>query len=789
MQPAKMASSSKSFRGDQIAMVRQLEPDQEDQIESVGPIRRRIKALTVKLKPFETTLTDEEAINVRNTIESLLKSYFFEVQPWAIKSQESGEISQIDNTNNKHSNFNKNSIHDSSRYRESYISYSPPEGSVTYIGLAQIIENKQTEDQSGALLTMNGFVYFAEGSKNLPDETELLQTMETQALGDSEAVVEALKDFFPSQQQLMVSVETPVTELASPPPLTQEEDTNIVNVNEVVLESVDENELPPAIWSDEFDQEQQLNQQLQGNIKSQSSPMNIGVLGGGLAVAIAALAVLVGLFVVRRRRNQKEDDAIEYLVGVSTNSDDEHDGKNAMLDLPTHHNDWKAKNNNKPQLLALVADPELAVSPLQSAQNSEVNMSNCEFTDDGLSDFDELVSIQPHMVPLESLESFEEQHTNMTGRHDFVMQKEQLGSSFEQVPTSLLGDIDGGPRSPHHSASESSQILSNNLLLSNMHTGATTGSGGDLSYSDSSTSSQLQDQLMMVRKTSSGAGVTNQELLDQREDQRIQNSMMPNPYVHNRATVHARQRAAETAVVDRSASCVLQSTDFTASSLAKRRSNPSSSLSDTESSHNMGMVPKLVASAWWTTQNNDRDNIVRSNPTEENAREDDDLAYSDDEENTFGAADSDGWDPADSEVSLTDYYPGVMVVSPTSSTTTPEKKSNSQEPPGISPIKEQKQEPPGISPMRSNKNTSWVPSENMMDAKAVLKKIKSTSNSDDNLKSSDNLKVAKAVLQKMKSSPATKSGSSQDHKLGESIAGILDKDTSAEEIMFDLMDI
>lgn len=757
MQPANTASTSGNFQSDQIAMVRQLEPDQTDHIESVGPIRRRIKSLTVKLEPFETNLTNEEAINVRNTIESLLKSYFFEVQPWAIKDEESGETSPIENTNNR----GKNSIHDSSRFRESETSYSPPEGSVTSIGLAQILENTQTEDHSGAMVTMNGFVYFVQGSKNLPDETELLKTMETQALGDSEAVVEALKDFFPSQQELMVTVETPFTELAPQRPLTEEEDTNIVNVNEVVLEPVDENELPPAIWGDEFGQEQQYNQQTQGSIKSQSSPMNIGALGGGLAVAIVALAVLVGLFVVKRQRNKKEDDAIEYLVGVRTNNDDGHDGENGMLDLSSYHNDWKAKNNlnNKPQPLPLVTDPELAVSPPQSATNSEVNMSNCEFTDDGMSDFSDIVSIQPHMVPLESLESFEEQHTNMTGRHEFIMQKEQLGSSFEQVPTSLLGDIGGGPSSRH-----SSQIPSDKLLLSNMHTGATTGSGGDLSYSDSSTSSQLQDQLMMARKTYSRAGARDQELIDEREDQRIRHSMMPNPYVHNRAAVHARQRAAETSVVDRSASCVLQSTDFRASSLAKRRSNPSSRLSDTGSSHSMGMVPKLVASALSKMQDNDKDNTVQSKGSGKNAGEDDDLAYSDDEENTFGAADSDGWDPADSEVSLTDFYPGAMVVSPTSST--------SQEPPGTSPMKEKKQEPPGISPVKAAKN--------------VLKKV--TSNSDEKLKSNDNLQVAKAVLEKMKSSPETQS-SGQDHKLGESIAGILNKDASAEEIMFDLMEI
>lgn len=759
-------------------MLRQLEPDPGFEVESVGPIRRRIKSLTVKLKPFETNLTNEEAIHVRNRIESLLKSYFFEVQPWAIRDEENNEISQIENTDNKSKNFNKNSIHDSSRYRDSDSSYSPPEGSITYVGLAQILENKQTEDQSGAMLTMNGLVYFAEGSKNLPDETELLQTMETQALGDSEAVLEALKDLFPSQQQLMVTVETPFTEFTAPPPAT----------DQVVLEPVDVNELPPPIWSDEFGQEQQLNEQLQGNIKSQSSPMNVGALGGGLAVAIVALAVLVGLFAVKRQRNQKEDDVIEYLVDV------EHDAEKGPFDLSSYHNNWKANNsiNEKPypsgfRRKSSVVEQHLDMESkdgtnekistaigtmMESTHNSEANMSNYEFTDDGLSDFDDVVSIQPHMVPLQSLESFEEQHTNMTGRHEYIMQKDMLGSSFEQVPTSLLGDIDGISNSAQ-SESESSKFALNKLLLSNTHTGATTGSGGDLSYSSSSNSSQLQDQLPIIPKKPSRANAKDQELLDQREDHRIQNSMMPNPYVHNRVAVHARQRAAETTVVDRSASCVLQSTDFTASSLAKRTSNASSSLSDTGSSHSMGMIPKIVTSAWWTSQDNSENNGIQSNAAEGNICEEDDLAYSEDEENTFGAADSDGWDPADSEVSLTDFYPGVMVVSPTSSTTTPVKKSNTQEPPGISPMKETCQEPPGISPMRSNKNPPAVSPESMNDI-------------DESFESIDNLQVAKAVLQKMNSSPET---DGQDYKLGESIAGIIERDTTAEEIMFDLMEV
>eukprot|EP00531_Pseudo-nitzschia_arenysensis_P006463 CAMPEP_0116137416 /NCGR_PEP_ID=MMETSP0329-20121206/12236_1 /TAXON_ID=697910 /ORGANISM="Pseudo-nitzschia arenysensis, Strain B593" /LENGTH=795 /DNA_ID=CAMNT_0003632329 /DNA_START=264 /DNA_END=2651 /DNA_ORIENTATION=- len=789
-------------------MARQLEPE-----ESSGPIRRRIQSLTIKLEPFETSLTNQEAINVRNAIESLLKDYFFEVQPWAEEEESSTETIEQNSLENNN-NSNRNSIHDSSNYRDSE-SNTAPKGSVTYIGLAQILENKQTE--GGVELSMNGLVYFAEGSERIPDEDELLQTMETQALGDSKAMAEALQDFFPQQQQLVVTVKTPFTETPELP-IVEEQD----NLSSTVV--IDVPETVDAPWVDEQVgqlEPSQSNQLVGAPGNSTTSSLNSGVIGGGIAVAVLALVVLVGLFAVRRRRFRKGGDAKEYLVGVMTSSSDDDDVENGFSPRSSLQDDWKVNSNSPPRMQnetealprpqnnarflskafqrkSPVAEKHLDMvnsaqtvrksipePTFENPENTDVNMSNFEFTDDGSSDFDDVVSIRPHMLNLQSLESFEEQHTNMT-HNEIVVQKDMLGSSFEEAPTNLLGEIDAGELQPPISASSTSATPANKLLLSNTHTGATAASGGDLSYSSSSTSSQINDHLVLLQKNSFGSSVNESpQEGDEQEDQRIRYSMMPNPYVHNKSTVHGRQKAAEAAVMDRSAPCVLQATDFTASSLARKRSKNKDSISEAGSSHSMGMVPKLAAPSWWTEKGNP---TKKSSAAAEEAYLTDDLAYSGDEENTFGVAESDGWDPADADLSSMgdaptqqmmdelDFHMG-LVANQTSSTT-PTKQNRNQDPPGT--YIKKFEEPQGISPMRSTKRVSPPSSNNMQAAKSILQKMKPQN--DEVNTSVDSIEAAKSVLQKVKSSPKA----TGHYQLGESIAAIFESDTSAEEIEFNL---
>lgn len=790
----------------------------EDPDRGTGPIRRRIKSLTVKLEPFAKSLTDEEAVSVRNAIESLLQDYFFEVQPWAVKPEVSSDEEQLEGDSEDGSGS----------------------GSVTYVGLAQILENKQTEDHNGVELTMNGLVYFAEGSRNIPDENELLRTMEEQALGDSEVVVEALKDVFPTQQaqQLVVTIETPAG-AASDADATDDTDgdTNATTIDGgTPTEAPEDIEVittipPPNLPNhDSHSQSQNQTYQAVGAIESNQqpqSPLNVAAVGGGAAFAAVVLLAAMGLFAVQRKRRKKagayrndrvQDASGEYLVGIGSKDTSDSDPENGFK-LSSSQDGWKANsdthndNDNDNDSMAIgkingsiepVSSPLAVVVPteemiqptrssptapesvsspistrmsylssifqrknriveehlegLSSVSSNEganpklggtsayatgvLNMINYEFTDDGSLDFDDIVSVQPHVVPLQSLESFEQQHTSMT-RHEYVVQKDQLVSPFEERTTS--------------SATASSLAVEAAATsipkMTNTPTGASAvSSNGDLSYSSSSVSSRKPPS-QLLQQNSLGAVDILQELENDKEDQRIQYSMMPNPYVRKSITK------------DRSARCVLKSTDFTAASLAGEQSNTPS--------NGMGMVPKLLAHSWWSsslqeggdaiTNTSKNRGIGRSSAAAKEAYEEDDLAYSGDEENTFGVPSSDGWDPADTELSslgdaftqeeinLVDYHSGHLI---------------------------RKKDPPPVSEPASEGGppTRRSPSRKVEVAKSVLQKIKSSPDGNENKENSIN--------------SSRSSSNSNIHKLGESVASISSEGVY-EEISFDsdLMEI
>ena len=668
-----------------------------------GPIRRLIKSLTIKLEPFAKSLTEQEAISVRNAIESLLQDYFFEVQPWAVKPEDSSDKEQLE-SNSESGNGS---------------------GSVTYVGLAQILENKQTEDHNGVEVTMNGVVYFAEGSWNIPDENELLQTMEEQALGDSEAVVEALKDLFPTQQaqQLVVTIETPAGAASdADADATDATDGNADggSATEVSEEIEATTTTPPYLRDDlpnHVSNSQTQTHQAVGATESNQqpqSPVNAAAVGGGAAFAAVVLLAAMGLFLMQRRRKKAgayrsdrvrndsghgsgSNNAHEYLVGIGSKDTSDSNPENGFA-LSSSQDDWKAnsnthndsmvvgKNNGAREpvasQLAVVLPtqeiqptrssptaPESVSSPasarlsylssifqrknsiikehlegLSSVSSNEVanpklggglaygpgvlNMSNYEFTDDSASDFDSIVSVQPHMVTLQSLESFEEQHTSMT-RQEYVVQKDQLVSPFDERTTSSTA-------APSLAAAEAAAATAAPRM-----TGASaTSSNGDLYYSSLSVSSR-EPPSQLLQQNYLGAADILQELEDDKEDQRIQYSMMPNPYVR------------KSVKKDRSANCVLKSTDFTAASLAAGQNNTIEARSLHSPSNGMGMVPKISAPSWWSSslQEGGNGNNGRSSAAAKEAYEEDDLAYSGDEENTFGVPSSDGWDPADTELS------------------------------------------------------------------------------------------------------------------------------------------
>jgi len=795
----------------------------EMEAEGRGPIRRRIDSLTIKLEPFEKILTDEEAVSVRNVIESLLQDYFFEVQPWVIRTETENSFS--DSSDLAVEGIGDEEI-DASSLRAN------KSGSVTYVGLAQIVENKQTEDQTGVKVTMNGLVYFAEGSENIPNEDELLQTMEEQALGDSQVVVDALRDFFPTQQTLVVTVETPTTTLAtiapvkSPPVGAEKPDGEIFPITTT--------EVPVAI--DLLETEVSVTDREDGLFQSdpkvvlgtttemqslglEDSSRERMILGGGTAVGILFLGMVVGLLTVQRRRKR----AVAYRTNQIRNASggNEYLVDNGELGLSLSQEDWKANSNNvthkddnaevakihtaaKVLPLSLpteiptedsemessptnstvsyfsslfqrkspIAEKHLEISSTKSSDDEqklpkhnkviqEANMSTYQFTDDGSSDFSDVVSIQPHVVSLKSLESFEEQHTSMT-RQEYVVQKDQLGSSFEEPPINILSDFGRGAEAKTSAPPKTAGTVESLKAISaptSMPSGQAETSRDTLNYSSSSMSSREPQHQQLQQSDSGAASILvdlerEEEKEAEKEDQRIRYTMMPNPYVRHRQGKG-----------DRSAPCVLKATEFTAASLSRasgiNNGNNTSILSSSSSSSGeaaspansaRGMIPKLAAPSWWSSQDDDNGNSNksgnrhrrsrsgRSSPAVKEAFREEYLAYSADEENTFGVPESDGWDPTDTALSSMGDSP-------------------SQDDIKMVEFQVGKITPPQSPPGEKFPSTSRMPSPS----------------------SRKNIEVAKAVLQRIKSSPESQSSG---HKLGESITKVT-SDYLSEEIRFD----
>ena len=796
-----------------------------------GPIRRRINSLTIKLEPFDKSLTHEEAVHVRNVIESLLQDYFFTVQPWVVRSETENSFSDstdiaVEGIGDEGSIASDRSIMNQS-------------GSVTYVGLAQILENKQTEDLTGVEITMNGLVYFAEGSENIPDEDELLWTMAQQALGNSEAVVDALRDFFPAQQPLVVTVETPIFTPATIAPVESAPTAAETPTSEMVpFPTTDDpdafvlsaSKQPANDWEDEHFQSDSnvvLGVTTDGvqSFDGEKSSRKTIMLGGSVGIGLLFLGTLVGLFAVQRSRKR----AVAYRTNQVDHADEggEYLVDTGELGLSLSQEDWKANSNSPkhkdddadvdkieeaarraPVSLPVViptedpgAESPPTINPIsylstifqrkspvaeqhlespskilseegdnETRQKSaqELNMSVYQFTDDGSSDFSDVVSIQPRVVSLKSLESFEEQHTSMT-RQDYVVQKGQLGSPFEETPISILGEIGlraKATRSETPTNAGTVESLKTAPALPDILTGESDISRGTPSYSSSSTSSREPQHQQLQQVASGAASILDdlereEEKEAQKEDQRIRYSMMPNPYVRRRQGKG-----------DRSAPCVLKETEITASSLARasgiNNGNNASILSSSSSSSDeaekptnnaLGMIPKIAAPSWWSMspeqdglKNNDRTRRTRngrSSPAVKEAFKEEDMAYSGDEENTFGVPESDGWDPADTTFSSMGEAPDQddikMVEFQVGKVTPPQSPSENKI----------KQSPPG------NKYHSPV-------------KVPSPS-------SRKNIEVAKSVLQRMKSSPER---DNSGHKLGESITSVT-SDTGSEEIRFD----
>ena len=139
-------------------------PQQNNNNNDSGVARLKINPFIVTLQPVtESSLTYQQLQGVRNTVETLLEQYFTETYVWP------------DSTT-----------------------------SVSYVGITQIVDSRSTPDNTGVELTLDGLMYFEDGSSSIPTEDELLNLISEEALPEN-LLVQALSLVFPSLQQATIS--------------------------------------------------------------------------------------------------------------------------------------------------------------------------------------------------------------------------------------------------------------------------------------------------------------------------------------------------------------------------------------------------------------------------------------------------------------------------------------------------------------------------------------------------------------------------------------------------------
>ncbi|KAL3919281.1 MAG: hypothetical protein SGILL_003831 [Bacillariaceae sp.] len=162
-----------------------------------GPPRRAILPFVVSLSPVASSPTYQQQIATRNAVEESLDLFF--------KSKYSATVSDVRNTT---------------------IAMAPTTAIVTYVGLTQILDSQHSADVQTAQITLQGMVYFADGSVNVPSEQEIAAMITTEALSE-ESLVASLTELFPTVQsasaqsvaeedEVVVATEAPIAPTEAP---------------------------------------------------------------------------------------------------------------------------------------------------------------------------------------------------------------------------------------------------------------------------------------------------------------------------------------------------------------------------------------------------------------------------------------------------------------------------------------------------------------------------------------------------------------------------------------------
>jgi hypothetical protein len=207
-QQRRLPSSEQSIGQDQVQQgdrpsLQQADPPTMSPEEDATPAPRLvINPFVVTLQPVTSALSYQQAQGVRNAVETLLEAYFTESYVW-------------------------------------------PQGdtSVTYVGLTQIVDTRQVADDA-VEVTMDGLMYFAQGSTAVPTEDELSLLIEEEALPEN-LLLQALSLFFPTTLE-RATVSTASTTTTDSPTVTP---TATTTTAEPTPSSTDEStveSLPPV---------------------------------------------------------------------------------------------------------------------------------------------------------------------------------------------------------------------------------------------------------------------------------------------------------------------------------------------------------------------------------------------------------------------------------------------------------------------------------------------------------------------------------------------------------------
>ena len=299
--------------------------------------RTKLDAFTITLRPFQDVLSAEQVTAVRDNVETVLSGYLFDYD-WT------------------------------------------PGTSVTYVGLARVLENTLSDD--AVQIKMDGLVYFGDNSTSIPSSADMnpliLEALSPEALG------EALNPVLVGLITAVLDVDMPSEAPTMAPSSEPQEDSAASILQSAPKQS-----------------------------KSPSTGSLVGMVLSGTAIVIVVIVLLT--LHLRRSKVMTAEWETEHVQQKQAPSP-------TKTEATTTHddNDEDLESNG---VIPTSRLGNLFTTGRLQTQMMEDDLSELDFNvDDLVSDFDDTVSIRPHIIAVEPVESFEHARTH-------VLKKDMLDTS------------------------------------------------------------------------------------------------------------------------------------------------------------------------------------------------------------------------------------------------------------------------------------------------------------------------------------------------------------------------